>query len=320
MKRIFRRLKKALTGKDKDDLEKHLDDPEYLLAAGHSFFEDGKLPEAIYCLIKAEKIDPTNTDILNQIVAVYSQTEGDDNLMFKAVEYADKVLHLDPDNFQALNNKGTALEALGKFKEAIRCYDQALKINPKYVKALNNKGRALKVLGEYEESIKYFNKVLKIEPGYKKALYNKHKALENMGELAKSTIVMQKYVQSVTGDESICSDKEFLKKHNQEAAPYKKTIMLHNRAMDLIELRKYSDALKKLDLAIKEYNKLKVDKNEIRAKGTYLNLMNDKGMALIKLKNIKEAIHCFDVALEIDPTDETVLRTKESALNLLEEK
>ena len=42
----------------------------------------------------------------------------------------------------ALYNKGIALDNLGKYQEAITYYDKVLAINPNYVDALNNKAVA----------------------------------------------------------------------------------------------------------------------------------------------------------------------------------
>jgi tetratricopeptide (TPR) repeat protein len=42
----------------------------------------------------------------------------------------DRALKLNPDDFEALNNKGIYLDKLGRFGEAISCYNDALKIKP----------------------------------------------------------------------------------------------------------------------------------------------------------------------------------------------
>lgn len=58
----------------------------------------------------------------------------------------DKTLELNPKEDMAWNNKGWALDGLGKYEEAIKCYDQALALNPENNKAKNNKSSALKKL------------------------------------------------------------------------------------------------------------------------------------------------------------------------------
>lgn len=62
-----------------------------------------------------------------------------------SISYYDEVLHIDPRNTRALNNKAVALKNLGQYIQAIRCLDRLLKFKPNYVKALNNKGEQKKL-------------------------------------------------------------------------------------------------------------------------------------------------------------------------------
>jgi tetratricopeptide (TPR) repeat protein len=66
-------------------------------------------------------------------------------------------LAIDPHDVDALNNKGTDLDDLGNYPEAILYYDKALAIDPQYVYALNNKGKALDDLGNYTGAIVYYS-------------------------------------------------------------------------------------------------------------------------------------------------------------------
>ena len=50
---------------------------------------------------------------------------------------------IDPNNIYALYNKGLALDNLGRYKEAISYYDKVLDIDPNDVDTLNNKIAAL---------------------------------------------------------------------------------------------------------------------------------------------------------------------------------
>ena len=59
-----------------------------------------------------------------------------------------------------LNNKGNALDSLGKYEEAISNYDKVLTINPSDSDGLYNKGITLHNLGKYVEAITYYDKAL----------------------------------------------------------------------------------------------------------------------------------------------------------------
>jgi tetratricopeptide (TPR) repeat protein len=59
---------------------------------------------------------------------------------------------IDPFDIYAWNNKGVALEALGRHEEAIRCFQKAIEIEPSYATAWKNKGMALKSLGHESEA------------------------------------------------------------------------------------------------------------------------------------------------------------------------
>jgi len=80
----------------------------------------------------------------------------------------------------AWNNKGLALDDLGKFDEAIKCYDKALEIYPEDDITWNNKGFALNSLGKFDEAIKCYNRALEINPTSPEAQCNKEDALSNL--------------------------------------------------------------------------------------------------------------------------------------------
>ena len=90
-----------------------------------------------------------------------------------AISYFDQVLKIDPNNTNALINKGVALGNLQNFTGAISYFDQVLKINPNNIDALNNKGAALIKEDKFDEANSIFDKVLKIDPKNSIALSNK---------------------------------------------------------------------------------------------------------------------------------------------------
>ena len=51
-----------------------------------------------------------------------------------------------------------------QYYEAVKCYDKAIDLNAGYANAFNNKGQALNILGKHEESIKCYDKVIELAP------------------------------------------------------------------------------------------------------------------------------------------------------------
>jgi len=82
----------------------------------------------------------------------------------------------------ALNDKGIALDEIGKHEEAIKAYDWALKLDANNVDTLFNKGETLGILGKREEAIKCFNIILKIDPDDAETLYEKGVNLKKLGK------------------------------------------------------------------------------------------------------------------------------------------
>ncbi|MBT9310779.1 tetratricopeptide repeat protein [Leptothoe kymatousa] len=96
----------------------------------------------------------------------------------EAIVVYDAALHLESEKkYTLLNNKGLALQKLGRREDAIAAYEAALKIRPDSCEALNNKGNALYGLGYYQEAITTYDKALAINPHIYEVLNNKGNAL-----------------------------------------------------------------------------------------------------------------------------------------------
>ncbi|HEY9491598.1 MAG TPA: tetratricopeptide repeat protein, partial [Nitrososphaeraceae archaeon] len=136
---------------------------------GNSLLNQGKYEEAISLYDMRLSVDPNDVDALhNKGVALHYLGRYEE-----AINTYDKVLALDPKYVNALYGKGAAIDILGKHEEAISWYDKTLKVDPKNVDALFSKGLALGKLGKTEEAIIWFDKALAVDPNFIDALYNK---------------------------------------------------------------------------------------------------------------------------------------------------
>jgi tetratricopeptide (TPR) repeat protein len=93
----------------------------------------------------------------------------------ESVQYFDKSLAIQANNYVASVSKGNALASLGRLVEAITIYDIILQ-NPyrqNDILALNNKANGLVGLGRFDEALSVYNRVLQLDPNNNYALTGK---------------------------------------------------------------------------------------------------------------------------------------------------
>jgi tetratricopeptide (TPR) repeat protein len=204
-----------------------------------------------------------------------------------AIKNLDKALVLDPNNENALTNKGRALYLSGNSNEAIKYIDKALAINPNYVPALENKGNVLFSLGDDTQGIQYINKALAI--GGKSKYVNPQGELElvnkgnNLFRLGNYTQAIQSYNKALALDP-------------------KNVLALNGKGISLYYLGNYTQAIQYYDKA------LALDPK-------YVNALTNKGITLYHLGNHTQAIQYYDKALAIDPKNVKALTNKGNALD-----
>ena len=88
---------------------------------------------------------------------------AEDGNYFDALRLYDLTLKKEPDNINALVDKGATLQNMGKFKLAVRSYDKALAVSPNNLDALLNKGSALHSDQKYQTAIECTDAALRID-------------------------------------------------------------------------------------------------------------------------------------------------------------
>jgi tetratricopeptide (TPR) repeat protein len=91
-------------------------------------------------------------------------------LRFNAARAADaftdyeRIVALDPRNWEAWNNRGIVLDQFERYDEALKSYDRALALAPDDHNVLHNRGAALICLLRYDEALPLFERLIADDP------------------------------------------------------------------------------------------------------------------------------------------------------------
>ena len=198
---------------------------ELYYGAGTQSLMQKQYTEALKNLIKANELDPNNSDILNNLGMAY-YFKGEKEIAVKTLLRA---LEINKKNSDAKTNLASIFYKDGKVSEAEKMYKQVLKdlTYDKQARTLFNLGiLELKAKGNTVSAENYFKKSIKEDDNYCPAYYHLgllqfnrrqfNSALKNFREAAMGTCY-------------------------ESPAPH------YYQALSLIELRRYEDARLKLD-------------------------------------------------------------------------
>ncbi len=136
-----------------------------------------KLDEQIKCFDKA--IELSNSSQQHQIYHAQTVALGRARRFKDSLDCATKVIETNPKCPSGWTLKGLSFLNLHQVPEALGCFEKALELDPDNVNALFQKGVALSVLGKQNNSIaiECYDKVIGIEPKFAKAYFNKGRLL-----------------------------------------------------------------------------------------------------------------------------------------------
>lgn len=134
--------------------------------------------EALHALQQAAKWLPDDAEAQNNLGLALQDAGQPEG----AVVCYRRALNLHPNDPEVLNNLGTALQDLGKFDEAVDSYKQALTFKPDYVAVYDNLGIAFQKLRRLEDAVKCYRQALEIDPNYVEAYCNLGVALVGLGQ------------------------------------------------------------------------------------------------------------------------------------------
>jgi Flp pilus assembly protein TadD len=183
-----------------------------------------------------------------------------------------------PGDFVAHFNLGAALQAMGKFGEALPYLNQAISIKPSNATARNNRAVSLLMTDKVDEAIQGFRESLALDPAYQNARFNLARALVAKGDSSGAVSELLVYLKAVPDD-----------------AQAHETVG-----------RLYASA-GKLDQSLPHLRKaVELEPNDSA-------LQTNLGTALAMLGDFPEAIRAFENALKADPANQTARDNLERA-------
>ena len=197
-------------------------------------------------------------------------------------------------------NKGTALNYLGRTKEALACFDKVLEIMPRFDAAWLNKGVALAKLGRDKEALECYEKATEINPNSPDSWFNRGIAQQSQGLLEEALASYDRALALSPIHDAAWLNKGValrkLQRPKEAIACYDKALGINpnsavgwfNRGFALGQLGRSEEAIFCYDRAIA------LDSH-------YVDAWLNRGVTLRKLNRMFEALACYDKILELHP-------------------
>jgi protein O-GlcNAc transferase len=266
----------------------------YNLGLIHSLQGKHQLALAAYDL--ALKIQPDDAEALINKGSTFIDIKN----YVLALEVLEKATQIRPDIPEAWSNKGIALNNLNLYQESISAYNEAIKLAPSYHEAWSNKGVTLNELKRYDEAITHYDKALSLKPDYAEAWSNKGVTLDELKRFDEAITHYDKALSLKPDYAEAWSNKGVtlneLKRYDEAITHYDKALSLKPDYAEAWSNKGVTlDELKRFDEAITHYDKA------LSLKPDYAEAWSNKGVTLNELKRYDEAITHYDKALSLKP-------------------
>ncbi len=127
---------------------------------GKSLEPLGEKKQALDALEKAEKLEPDNIHVLQNLAGYYGRNAN----LEKSLTYIERSLKLDSSDFNNWNNKGFCLMRLGRLPESISALETAVKLDPQSAKAWINLGEVQMRSKNLGKAIQSLEKAVELAP------------------------------------------------------------------------------------------------------------------------------------------------------------
>ena len=144
----------------------------------HNLINQHKLSEALTKCQNLTKKFPDNSYLLN-LQGLILQSSGQ---IIKSIQYFQKAIIIQKDNYAAKNNLANSYKNLYKFSEAEYLYKEIIREDSKNIKALNNYANLKREINQYQQAKELLLKALKIESNNVNILLNLAICCQGIGE------------------------------------------------------------------------------------------------------------------------------------------
>ena len=138
----------------------YADTADYYIKSGNKKFNQGDVYGALFDYSKAIEIDPEDYNAINNRGLIKNELKDYEGAIADFI----KVIEMNPKDDFAYNNRGNSKFYLKDYEGAIADYTKAIEINPKYLNAYNNRGNSKLELKNYEGAIADYTNAIEINP------------------------------------------------------------------------------------------------------------------------------------------------------------
>ncbi len=147
------------------------------------FINSKNYKDALKNCLNLEKKYPFSAELFFMIARVYKDLSQFD----LAETYYNKVLSVNPDHPDTLNNLGNILNAKGRAEEAINLFQKVILLVPTAPQPYSNISQSYLILGDYKKGIKFSQKAIELSPNFTDAYLNLAKS-QIKGNLYKNAL------------------------------------------------------------------------------------------------------------------------------------
>jgi tetratricopeptide (TPR) repeat protein len=240
----------------KDEKERRFRD---MMMYARGRFDAGDFDEAVRTLDMLAEFKPQSDEVCRLRGLVYLREGRAD----ESAEQFDRAIALNSRNTDNWFGKASALYQKGDYEGEIECYNSILKIDPMHRRALQNKGVALQNLGRAAEAVQVYERALRYSPRDSNLLRNLALAYYNTGETGRAVALLDGIISRNPSDENAIRTKglilaeqnrpgaiDALKRYlemREEAAVIAVLSSLYLRQGDLREAEAYSRRALEID-------------------------------------------------------------------------